>query len=176
MMTPNTDPSLVCENCHEIREGHHNWQGQCNKPYPGYGVSFWLPAAVSEVDGGTQIVEKRVFYDNTECAHCSTKMYGKKAFAYPIPNSPIRAARIVCEACASVAVKAPYYVEVDKEGCEKCGHDTLWSIVYRPDDCAGSASYGSKDEADDLCSLLNDAFDKGRVAGLRAFIVVPPAM
>lgn len=47
----------VCENCHEIREGHHNWQSQCNKPYPGYGVSFWLASvigkqAVDECEGG----------------------------------------------------------------------------------------------------------------------------
>ena len=54
-----------------------------------------------------------------------------------------------------------YQVEVEKNGCERCGEGKMWVIVANG--IAGCTSYGNEDEAVELCDELNDAFDEGRV-------------
>lgn len=60
----------------------------------------------------------------------------------------------------------PYRVEVDKDGCETCGHGRMWTIVG-PDNVALGESWGDKEFVDDIAQLLNEAYDAGR-AGLGA--------
>jgi hypothetical protein len=54
----------------------------------------------------------------------------------------------------------PYFVEVDENGCPKCGSGRLW-VVVDPDGVRGSTSYGLEEDADDLAEDLNIAFGKG---------------
>lgn len=58
-----------------------------------------------------------------------------------------------------------YRVEVEDEnaGCKHCGHGKFWVIMEgQGDDAAGQGtSYGDKETADDICDLMNMAFDAG---------------
>lgn len=66
---------------------------------------------------------------------------------------------------AAVEPDQPYFIEVDTNGCDKCGHDRTWCIVGPdPDEQATSASYGDEDEAQHICDALNDAYYRGFTA------------
>lgn len=58
-----------------------------------------------------------------------------------------------------------YQVEVEKNGCERCGEGKLWVIVVN--DVAGGTSYENEDEARELCEKLNYAFEAGRASVLQ---------
>lgn len=60
-----------------------------------------------------------------------------------------------------VAAFEPYIVEVEKNGCEKCGAAKQWRIVFLPEDISLSTMYGDYEEAADLAEELNDAYAKG---------------
>lgn len=55
-----------------------------------------------------------------------------------------------------------YQVEVEKNGCERCGKGKMWVIVANG--IAGGTSYANEDEAVELCDQLNDAFELGRAS------------
>ena len=57
--------------------------------------------------------------------------------------------------------KEPYFVEVDNNGCTKCGVGRTW-VVVGPDGCAGGTSYGLEEDAADLAEDLNIAFFRGQ--------------
>ena len=57
-----------------------------------------------------------------------------------------------------------YHIEVDINGCDKCGSGRCWLIIG-PDGYGGGQSYGEEEEADHICEMLNDAFDRGVAAG-----------
>lgn len=42
-------------------------------------------------------VEGQTFYENSECAHCSTRLYGKRVFLVPANGGEA----LVCESCAN---------------------------------------------------------------------------
>lgn len=53
-----------------------------------------------------------------------------------------------------------YQVEVEKNGCERCGCGKLWVIV-NPEGIAGGTSYSCEDQAIELCDALNRAYEAG---------------
>jgi len=55
----------------------------------------------------------------------------------------------------------PYFVEVDDNGCSKCGAGRNW-VVVDPDGTRGGTSYGLQEDADDLAEDLNRAFNRRR--------------
>lgn len=62
-----------------------------------------------------------------------------------------------------------YWVEAedpDRHGaCLACGHGTYWAICHRDDngeECQESTSYNDREQADDICDLMNAAFNLGR--------------
>lgn len=55
----------------------------------------------------------------------------------------------------------PYFVEIDNNGCSKCGAGRTW-VVVDPDGYAGGTSYGLEEDAQDLAENLNIAFHRGR--------------
>ena len=58
----------------------------------------------------------------------------------------------------------PYTVEVDNNGCEKCGTGRTWVVVYHaglPDEIGDSCSYGNPDEPEHLADALNEAYERG---------------
>jgi hypothetical protein len=55
----------------------------------------------------------------------------------------------------------PYFVEVDKNGCSKCGHGREYTIIG-PEDCALSVSWEDKEESARICEWLNEAYYHGR--------------
>ena len=57
-----------------------------------------------------------------------------------------------------------YKVERYNQGCKECGDGATWVIVG-PDGVASATSYGDKDQADEICELQNEAYEKGLAAG-----------
>jgi hypothetical protein len=55
----------------------------------------------------------------------------------------------------------PYFVEVDQNGCERCGHGKTWTVVG-PDGVAHSQSFDDVEDAESLADALNGAFFAGR--------------
>lgn len=58
----------------------------------------------------------------------------------------------------------PYSVEPDKGGCEHCGHNRLFAIVFhsgQPDEFQLSTTFGDQDHAEWIAEQLNDAFQRG---------------
>jgi len=59
-----------------------------------------------------------------------------------------------------------YRVEEDAsyEACKHCGHGTYWTIVSGTgeDVFACGISYGDKEAAEDICDLMNMAYDRGQ--------------
>lgn len=50
------------------------------------------------------------------------------------------------------------------KGCPSCGHGQLWDIVYRDatgELCGTGTSYGDAEAAQDICDLMNMAYDFG---------------
>ena len=54
-----------------------------------------------------------------------------------------------------------YRVEVDHEGCEKCGAERTWTLIG-PDRYAIGISYGKQEDAEEMADDLNEAFEKGK--------------
>ena len=57
--------------------------------------------------------------------------------------------------------KLPYVVELEKDGCSKCGHYKQWCIVDRKGNMIGGQTWGDEEEAIAISELLCDAFDAG---------------
>lgn len=55
----------------------------------------------------------------------------------------------------------PYFVEVDENGCSKCGSGRMWRVIG-PGDIGLSTSYGLMEDAEDLAEELNIAYANGR--------------
>lgn len=58
-----------------------------------------------------------------------------------------------------------YRVEEENEnGCDKCGHGCYWTIVSGEGDSeiGIGTSWGDKELADDVCDLMNQAYESGR--------------
>lgn len=58
----------------------------------------------------------------------------------------------------------PFFVEVDQNGCSKCGHGRTWTVVDS-DGTGMSISYEDEGEADNLADMLNDAYHLGEEHG-----------
>ena len=62
-----------------------------------------------------------------------------------------------------------YRVEVQTHGCERCSAGTTWALVEdvsgEPVEIGG-VSYGDKETADDICDMLNEAFERGKELAL----------
>jgi len=59
--------------------------------------------------------------------------------------------------------KEPYRVEVEREGCERCGIGRQWAIVGPTDEeQATDCTYGDPEEAEHITAALNNAFEIGR--------------
>lgn len=55
----------------------------------------------------------------------------------------------------------PYFVEVDNNGCPKCGHERTYTIIQPGGDAIGK-SFSDEDDASELAELLNEAYYRGR--------------
>ncbi len=64
-------------------------------------------------------------------------------------------------------IAQPYNVEVEKGGCESCGHGVLY-VVVGPDGIAGSVSYEDEEAAQDECASKNEGYEKGIAAALES--------
>ncbi len=63
--------------------------------------------------------------------------------------------------------KKPFYrVELaDKDsGCNACGHGQMWTLVHGEGDDEEQVhtSWGDREFVDDLCDLMNDAYEAGQ--------------
>ena len=56
--------------------------------------------------------------------------------------------------------KQPYFVEVNNNGCSKCGHDRTWDVID-PDGFALDRSWEDEEEADWIAEILNEAYKMG---------------
>jgi hypothetical protein len=56
-----------------------------------------------------------------------------------------------------------YKVEARGDGCPTCQHLEQYDIIG-PDGSAQSLSWGSHEEAKDICELMNEAYDAGRAS------------
>jgi hypothetical protein len=54
----------------------------------------------------------------------------------------------------------PYFVEVDENGCTKCGAGRMWTVIG-PDGDQHHTSFADEDDAAKLAEDLNDAYYKG---------------
>jgi hypothetical protein len=77
----------------------------------------------------------------------------------------------------------PYFIEVDTNGCSKCGHDRTWTVIG-PDGTAHHTSYSDIEDAESLAEALNAAFYAGlnekqremrRARKAISKVVIPPA-
>lgn len=57
-----------------------------------------------------------------------------------------------------------YKVEVEEKGCGECGEGKQW-IVVGPDGCGQGVTYGDIDEAESVCEILNECYEKAFEAG-----------
>ena len=57
-------------------------------------------------------------------------------------------------------METPYFIEVDSNGCGKCGHARTWMVVG-PDGYDGSVSFEEEDEAQRLADDLSAAYYQG---------------
>jgi len=57
-----------------------------------------------------------------------------------------------------------YKVEIEREGCAHCKSGTLWRVVG-PDDMAQSVMYEREEDALDLCTSMNEAYEAGILRG-----------
>jgi hypothetical protein len=64
-------------------------------------------------------------------------------------------------AVSEVAEENLYFVEVDSNGCSKCGAGRTW-IVVAPDGLGGPTSYRQEEDARERAEDLNIAFARGK--------------
>lgn len=60
-----------------------------------------------------------------------------------------------------------YRVEIadGATGCEKCGHDAMWTVVWTEpngESCQIGTSWGDEELAEDVCDLMNMAYEAGK--------------
>jgi hypothetical protein len=60
-----------------------------------------------------------------------------------------------------------YRVEIadGHTGCEKCGWDAMWTVVWTEangEPCQIGTSWGDKEFAEDVCDLMNMAYEAGK--------------
>lgn len=55
---------------------------------------------------------------------------------------------------------APFRVEVDKGGCERCGHGTQWTVVG-PNETAIGQSFEDEELAGDIADYMNQGYRHG---------------
>lgn len=56
----------------------------------------------------------------------------------------------------------PYQVVEDtSRACKKCGHRTMFDVVFMPTETALGTTYGCAEEADEMADELNEAYSKG---------------
>lgn len=60
-------------------------------------------------------------------------------------------------------MRQAYRVEIDKEGCTKCGAGKIW-VIIGPGEMGTGVGYGAEEEADDVAEDLNLAFEEGKKA------------
>lgn len=60
----------------------------------------------------------------------------------------------------AMSERRPYVVEVDAEGCQRCGHGRTWTVVNFEDVAIGR-SFGDKYDAEDLAHDMNVAYIAG---------------
>lgn len=58
----------------------------------------------------------------------------------------------------------PYFVEVDRNGCPKCGAGRMWTVIG-PDGAAIGESWSAEEPAQDMADEKNDAYDAGMERG-----------
>lgn len=65
-----------------------------------------------------------------------------------------------------IRVEGPYRVAADKEPCDHCQQGGMYTIVVLEDgvEVGIGSSWGDKDFAEDLCDLMNMAYDFGKEA------------
>ena len=54
----------------------------------------------------------------------------------------------------------PFVVEVEKEGCERCGHGAQWTVVG-PGEIAISQSFDDKELAEEIAEYMNQGYRAG---------------
>jgi hypothetical protein len=59
----------------------------------------------------------------------------------------------------------PYTVAVEDEGCDRCGHGRMWTIVG-PDGYGFGQSWGDRETVEDLADYLNEAYEAGQALGV----------
>ncbi len=55
-----------------------------------------------------------------------------------------------------------YHLEIEESGCADCKNGRTY-IIIGPDEVGESNLYGDKEEAEYICEMLNDAFEKALV-------------
>lgn len=59
-----------------------------------------------------------------------------------------------------------YRVDLDdgEKGCSACGHGQYWTVVHgaEGDECQIGTSYADRETAEDVCDLMNMAYEAGR--------------
>lgn len=74
--------------------------------------------------------------------------------------TPRRSPLHVPEAMDSASHDEPFRVEVEKAGCERCGHGTQWTVVG-PNEVAISQSFEDQELAEDIAEYMNQGFRAG---------------
>jgi hypothetical protein len=59
-----------------------------------------------------------------------------------------------------ISEEDPYFIEVDTNGCSKCGHDRSWMVVG-PDGFGDSQSFYDVEDAAHLAEILNQVYSLG---------------
>lgn len=63
-----------------------------------------------------------------------------------------------------------YEIEVEREGCRRCGVGEQWMVIDRSRDCGiGGTTFSEREEAEHLAELLNAA-DAAAAEDLRAIL------
>ena len=56
----------------------------------------------------------------------------------------------------------PYTIEIESDGCEKCGHGKQWAIM-RPDGVCLGQTWENPEEAQQIADWMNEAFVAGQL-------------
>jgi hypothetical protein len=63
-----------------------------------------------------------------------------------------------------IPMSEPYHIELGNRGCIECHHGETWDIID-PEGVALATSYGDKEEAEEVCEMLNRSFYFGERSG-----------
>lgn len=111
--------------------------------------------------------ERKPWY--VECGDCGHQWIG---YYMPMDSSKVADVMLTlrCPMCGSRAVrelgKGHYRVAVESPGCKVCGHDAFFDIVsgFGDDERAQGQSWNDRELAQDICDLMNSAFEEGKRA------------